>query len=77
MGAAEVEAFLTSLAVDRKVSAATKNQALAALLFRYSEVVGAALLWFDGITRATGPRSTCRSCCRAPRSQRAISSIPG
>jgi hypothetical protein len=31
MGAAEVEGFLTSLAVDRKVSAATRNQALAAL----------------------------------------------
>jgi len=33
MGAAEVEAFLTGLAVDCKVSAATQDQALAALLF--------------------------------------------
>ncbi|TCT18894.1 phage integrase N-terminal SAM-like domain-containing protein [Thiobaca trueperi] len=33
MGAPEVEAFLTHLAVDRKVSAATQNQDLAALLF--------------------------------------------
>ena len=33
MGAPEVEAFLTHLAVDRKVSASTQNQALAALLF--------------------------------------------
>lgn len=52
MGAAEVEAFLTSLAVDRKVSAATQNQALAALLFLYREVLAVDLPWLDGITRA-------------------------
>ena len=33
LGAPEVEQFLTHLAVDRKVSAATQNQALQALLF--------------------------------------------
>ena len=33
MGAAEVETFLTHLAVDRKVASSTQNQALAALLF--------------------------------------------
>ena len=55
MGAAEVESFLTSLAVDRKVSAATQNQALAALLFLYREVLGVELPWLDGITRAKGP----------------------
>ncbi len=33
MGAAEVEAFLTYLAVERTVAASTQNQALAALLF--------------------------------------------
>ena len=32
MGAPEVEAFLTYLAVERKVSASTHNQALSALL---------------------------------------------
>lgn len=32
MGAAEIESFLTHLAVDRKVAASTQNQALAALL---------------------------------------------
>lgn len=32
MGAAEVEAFLSHLAVDRQVSASTQNQAKAALL---------------------------------------------
>ncbi len=35
MGAVEVEAFLTSLAVVRKVSASTQNQALGAILFLY------------------------------------------
>lgn len=33
MGVAEVEAFLTHLAVDERVSASTQHQALAALLF--------------------------------------------
>jgi hypothetical protein len=35
MGAAEVEAFLTHLAVDGNVASSTQNQALAALLFLY------------------------------------------
>lgn len=52
MGAAEVEAFLSSLAVDRQVAAATQKQALAALLFLYREVLGVDLPWLDGITRA-------------------------
>jgi hypothetical protein len=33
MGAPEIAAFLTWLAVDRQVSASTQNQALSALLF--------------------------------------------
>jgi len=39
MGAAEVEAFLTSLAVEKNVAASTQNQALSALLFLYKEVL--------------------------------------
>ena len=39
MGAAEVEAFLTHLAVNRGVSAVTQNQALNAVLFLYREVL--------------------------------------
>lgn len=39
MGYAEVEAFLTSLAVEGKVSASTQNQALSALLFLYRHVL--------------------------------------
>src|SRR5207253_8005021 len=40
MGEAEVTAFLNHLAVERKVSAGTQNQALSALLFLYKEVLG-------------------------------------
>ena len=40
MGAPELEAYLTYLAVDRKVAAATQNQALNAILFLYRVVLG-------------------------------------
>ncbi len=39
MAATEVEAFLTYLAVERKVAASTQNQALSAILFLYREVL--------------------------------------
>lgn len=39
MGAAEVAAFLTALAVRRRVASSTQNQALSALLFLYREVL--------------------------------------
>jgi integron integrase len=39
MGKAEIERFLSSLAVDRHVAAATQNQALNAILFLYREVL--------------------------------------
>ncbi len=55
MGKVEVEAFLTSLAVARNVSAATQNQALSALLFLYREVLGIELPWLDEVTRAKKP----------------------
>jgi integron integrase len=40
MGGAEVAEFLSWLARERQVSAATQNQALAALLFLYRDVLG-------------------------------------
>lgn len=43
MGANEVVAFLTHLAVDENVAAATQNQAMFALLFLYNEVLGVEL----------------------------------
>ncbi len=39
LGNAEVNTFLTSLAVDRNVSASTQNQAFSAILFLYSKVL--------------------------------------
>lgn len=55
MGRAEVEAFLTSLAVDRNVAASTQTQALSALLFLYKEVLGLELPWLSEVTRAKRP----------------------
>lgn len=52
MGAPEVTAFLNHLATERQVAAATQNQALAALLFLYREVLGTGLPWLDGLVRA-------------------------
>lgn len=56
MGAPEVEAFLTHLAVSRDVAAATQNQALSALLFLYREVLGIDLPWLANVTRAKRPQ---------------------
>jgi len=55
MGAAEVAAFLTSLAVQGRVAASTQNQALSALLFLYREVLGVELPWLDDVIRAKRP----------------------
>ena len=52
MGEPEVRAFLTHLAVKRRVVAATQNQALNALLFLYREVLGGEMEWVDGFERA-------------------------
>jgi integron integrase len=55
LGAAEVTAFLSSLATEGRVAAATQNQALAALLFLFREVWGRDLPWLDGLVRAKVP----------------------
>jgi len=55
LGAPEVTAFLSHLAVEGHVAAATQNQALAALLFLYKEVMGEPLPWLDDIVRAKRP----------------------
>jgi integron integrase len=54
MGAAEVTAFLSSLAA-RGVSASTQNQALSAILFLYGAVLGQQLEWMNDIVRAQRP----------------------
>ena len=56
MGAAEVEAFLSLLAVQGKVAASTQNQALSALLFLYRVVLGIDLPWLEGVVRAKRPK---------------------
>jgi len=56
MGAVEVEAFLTHLAVEAKVGASTQNQALQALLFLYRQVLGIELPWLENVTRASRPK---------------------
>ncbi len=55
MGIAEVEAFLSSLATDRNVAASTQNQALAAILFLYREMLKVDLPWLDDVVRAKKP----------------------
>ena len=55
MGGQEVEAFLTDLAVNGRVAPSTQNQALAALLFLYREVLGRELPWMESIVRAKRP----------------------
>jgi integron integrase len=55
LGATEVEAFLTYLAVERDVSAATQNQAQSALHFLYREVLSIDLPWLDNVERAKRP----------------------
>jgi len=52
MGDREIGHFLTSLAVDANVSASTQNQALAALLFLYREVLGIPVAVGDDTVRA-------------------------
>lgn len=56
LGPAEIEQFLTHLAVERKVSASTQNQALQALLFAYRQVLGLDLPWLENVTRAPPSR---------------------
>jgi site-specific recombinase XerD len=45
MGARELEQFLTHLAVVRKVSAPTQNQAMQAILFLYRHVLEMDVPW--------------------------------
>jgi integron integrase len=56
MGAKEVSAFLTHLAVEGRVAASTQNQALSALLFLYREVLERDFGWLDDVVRAQKPK---------------------
>jgi integrase len=55
LGAEHVTALLNALANRGLVAASPQNQALAALLFLYREVLRQDLPWLDGLVRAKGP----------------------
>ena len=55
MGATEVERFLSHLAEQRNVAAATQAQALSALLFLYKRVLNMDLPWLGDVVRAKRP----------------------
>ena len=52
MGEPEIAAYLSHLAVDRRVSASTQNQAFNALLFLYKQVLERNIGLIQGVTRA-------------------------
>ncbi len=52
MGPAEVQAFLSHLAVDRRVSPSTQNQAKCALLFLYEHLLEVQLPWLSEVVQA-------------------------
>jgi integron integrase len=52
---AEVRAYLGHLAVERKVSASTQSQALAAIQFLYRDVLRRPIGWVSGVPRAKRP----------------------
>jgi len=51
-----VTRFLSSLATDGRVSASTQNQALAAVLFLYRNVLEVELPWLEDVVRAKRTR---------------------
>jgi hypothetical protein len=62
MGAPHVSAWLSHLAIERRVAASTQNQALSAILFLYREVLGVDFDRLEGVERAKRPSR--RQCCR-------------
>src|SRR3954470_2253854 len=56
MGAAEINQFLTHLAVEGRVSASTQNQAFSALLFLYKSVLEVDPGRIEGVVRADRPK---------------------
>ena len=55
MAEVEIGAYLSSLA-EAKVSSSTQNQALAALLFLYQQVLGRELEWLGNLVHAKRPK---------------------
>lgn len=55
LGEREMREYLSHLATDRDVSASTQSQALAALIFLYTEVLRDAAPWIADVVRARRP----------------------
>jgi integron integrase len=55
MGEREISDFLTHLAVEKHVAASTQNQAFAALLFLYQQVLDRKLDFIDKVERVSKP----------------------
>lgn len=55
LGSEHIAKFLTYLAVERTVAASTQNQALAALLFLYRQVLHIELSKLENVARAKRP----------------------
>src|SRR2546427_2954968 len=55
LGSGDVTRFLSDLAVDANVSASTQNQALAAILFLYRDVLEMPVGWLTALVRAKRP----------------------
>lgn len=75
MGAREIQAFLTWLAVERDVAASTQNEALCALLFLYREVLGGDLPRIEDTVRA--PAFTASPHGAHPRRGACLNGAPG
>jgi integron integrase len=76
MGQGEVTAFLNHLARRLGVAAATQNQALAAILFLYKEVLNQPLPWLDRLERASRPARV-PTVLSVPEVQRLLASMRG
>ncbi|MFO7866719.1 MAG: phage integrase N-terminal SAM-like domain-containing protein [Candidatus Aminicenantes bacterium] len=55
MGEKEINQFLSFLAINKKVSASTQNQALCAIVFLYRQVFGRDIGLIEGLIRAKRP----------------------
>jgi integron integrase len=76
LGATEVERFLSHLAEQRNVAAATQAQALSALLFLYKRVLNTDLPWLDSVVRAKRPKKL-PTVLTQKEAQRVIANLPG
>lgn len=75
LGAADVQAYLNHLAVERTVSPSTARQALCALLFLYRQVLQIDLPWLDGLQPPRG-KQRLPVVLSVPEVQRLIAALP-